>query len=296
MKWIMERETPEERLAAWETVLKIAFPNECELPYAPPQTPSDGSRLSPCDRARRDTYNMMGDFIKSRMWELPMLGKDKRKVAAGRLGAAIRYGMESDSTADDVKTFEQPLPTLMPSTPLLLGQDKNNSSPHVSRADMRAEDDAEYLRRKKVDETKLSQRDREKVAEWDAKIPNAAALKEWLERNYLYQNRSLVCSDMFCEMAYNQLAIENHWISYKTGHAMTDIRNAIHWMAIDYLQKSRQIQRAEEEQHRLDMESEFETKVAHAAQQSPQELATIERKRRRLAEKQAMEMIVKGEL
>ena len=40
-RWIMERETPEERLAAWETLVAIAFPPPYELPYVPPSLPVD---------------------------------------------------------------------------------------------------------------------------------------------------------------------------------------------------------------------------------------------------------------
>ena len=103
VRWIMERETPEERLAAWETLAAIAFPeNPYELPYEPPQKPFDGSRLSPCDRVRRDTYNMLADYINSRMWETEGGGKNPKKVLAGKLGAAIRHGkFGSSSTSSE---------------------------------------------------------------------------------------------------------------------------------------------------------------------------------------------------
>ena len=288
VRWIMERATPAERLAAWETLAAIAFPNDYELPYSPPELPVDGTPLSPCDRVRRDTYNMLSDFFTSRVWEQSGRIKDQKKSAAGKIGAATRYGMggSSDSTA-----FVDEFPKVQ-----IVPQTQRESGITMTPRDVKAEETDRFAVRYQKIEKGLTEEDRKKIAEWQAKIPNPAALKEWLNRNYMYQNRNVVLSDTFCTIAYSKLALEDRWVSYKSGHAMQDIRNAIHWLAIDYIRKSREIKRVEEEEHRKDLESEFETKSLQASQMSNEEIAALERKRRRQAEREAMEKILRGEL
>ena len=284
----MERETPEERLAAWETLVAIAFPPPYELPYVPPSLPVDGKKLSKCDRVRRDTYNMVSDFINSRCWEIQD-GKDRKKVAAGRLGASVRHwkiGSSDSSSAVEKKTEspKQECPT-------------SSSAPTtITPADNIAEDDDWYIPSIRQSKKEVSERDRKRIDEWHKKIPNAAALKEWLERNYLFQNKKLVCSKDFCEFAYNQLAVERNWTSSKTGHALTTIQNAIHWMAINFMKMENHIKRAEKEEHRKVLESEFATKVSDVSQMSSEEIEELEHRRRRMAEKEAMDKILKGEL
>ena len=295
VRWIMERETPEERLAAWETLAAIAFPNDYELPYQPPELPSDGSPLSPCDRVRRDTYYMLCDFFSSRVWEQTGRIKDQKKVAAGRRGAAARFGMywgsdctavaegspPTDSIGNELKEKPQSITVQMPT---------------MMPKDLRAEETGYLSDRYRKIEKGLTEVDKKKIAEWHKKFPNAAALREWLDRNFLFQNRNVVCTNEFAEFAYTKLALEENWVSYKTGHAMQDIRNAIHWLALDYIRKSREIRRVEEQEHRKDLESEFETKALVASQMSNEDMATLERRRRRQAEREAMEKVLRGEL
>ena len=277
VRWIMERETPKERLAAWEALAAIAFPKDESKPYKPPEIPSDGSQLSPCDRARRDTYNMIGDFFKSRVWEQSGVIFDRDSFAFGMSQVDSAASTANDRVEEVASVVESP-------------------SSHLQPFDQKAEETTGYSERYLRIEKGLSDLDRKKIAEWHKKIPNAAALKEWLERNYFFQNRKLVCSNEFCAFAYSRLALENNWVSYRTNHAMNEIRNAIHWMAIDYLRKTNDIKRVEQEEYRKDLESEFETKALSVSQMTNEEIATMERKRRRKAEKEAMEKVLRGEL
>lgn len=277
VRWIMERETPKERLAAWEALAAIAFPKDESKPYKPPELPSDGSQLSPCDRARRDTYNMIGDFFKSRVWEQSGVIFDRGSFAYGMSQVDSAASTANDRVEEVASVVESPSSNLQP-------------------FDQKAEETPGYSERYLRIEKGLSVYDRNKIAEWHKKIPNPAALKEWLGRNYFFQNRKLVCSDEFCAYAFNKIALEDNFVSPKTNHAMKDIRNAIHWLAIDFLQKSSEIRRIEQEEHRKDLESEFETKAFAVSQMTNEEIATMERKRRRKAEKEAMEKVLRGEL
>ena len=302
VRWIMDRETPEERLAAWETLAAIAFPeNPYELPYEPPQKPFDGSRLSPCDRVRRDTYNMMADYINSMAWEKDKDGKNPKKVRAGKLGAAIRHGKYGSSSSSTTETeCEQPISIqeepkgedLIPPSKVIQSEPQITMTP----LDMMAEErEAFYNGFRKVDHN-LSERDKQKIDEWNKKIPNAAALREWLDRNYFMANKNLVCSEQFCAFAYQKIARENNWISYKNNHVINNLLTAIHWMAIDFQRKSREIKRAEEEEKRKDIEAEFETKTLIASQMTNEEVADMQRISSRKAEREAMEKILRGEL
>lgn len=293
VRWIMERETPEERLAAWETLTAIAFPNPYELPYEPPQIPIDGSPMSPCDRVRRDTYYMFSDIIKCQYWEQFGSIKNRKKVAAGMLGAAVRYG-KMESTAEEPfqesndfmpQEQEQPKPVQVESKyPTLTPRDEMaEETPYFSE---------KFLKIRHL----LTEYDKKKIDEWNKKIPNAAALKEWLDRNYFQTNKRFVCSDTFCEYAYQRLAREDNWCSYKTRHVMNNLANAIHWMAIDFQRKSNEIRRAEEEEHRKDVESDFATKTMVVSQQTNEDIADMQRISSRKAEREAMEKILRGEL
>lgn len=296
VKWIMERETPAERLAAWETIVSIAFPNEYELPYTPPDLPSDGTKLSIEDRARRDTFHMVKDFLGCNLNELLIekgsTQKDKKKVEAGRLGALIRYGYgDSSDTSVESESDDMPPQTAEELTNIASGETTLEQYP-IARQ-LLEETPFGGVRRR---EGTLSLDDKKRIAEWNKKIPNAAALKEWLERSYMMGNRDLVCSLPFCEYAYWRLAKESNWISSKTGKPLRNLHNPIHWMAIDYVKKVNQIKRAAEEEHRADMESDFANKQIQAVQMSSEEMAAIDRRRRKQAEKEAMEKIMRGEL
>lgn len=302
VRWIMERETPEERLAAWETLAAIAFPeNPYELPYKPPQKPLDGSRLSPCDRVRRDTYNMLADFINSRLWEEGGGRKNKKKVLAGKLGAAIRYGRYGSSSSSTVDDEPEPTEKLVEEQKVEKQEPEPKETISESRAsltpfDRKAEETEYFSERFRKIAPNLSEFDKQKIAEWNKKIPNAAAMKEFLERNWSFQNRSLVCSERFCEYVYNKLAREESWISPKSRHVLTNIITAIHWIALDFQRKDNDIKRAEEEEKRKDREAEFETKVMVASQQTNEDVADMQRISSRKAEREAMEKILRGEL
>ena len=297
VRWIMERETPEERLAAWETLAAIAFPeNPYELPYKPPKLPLDGSRLSPCDRVRRDAYNMLADYINSRQWEQTD-GKNPRKVAAGRLGAAIKHGKYGSSAASttDYETNES---SVRPTEFVQQDQPPAPQEPQITMTpmDVRAEETVGFSESYLKIEPKLTAKDKKQIAEWHKKIPNAAALREWLDRNWFYQNKKMVCSEQFCEYAYNRIAREYNWVSPKTSHALGSILSTIHYFALDFTRKSHEIKRTEEEERRKDIESDFDTKTMVASHKSSEDVADMQRISSRKAEREAMEKILRGEL
>ena len=264
-RWIMERETPEERIAALEVLMAIAFPNEGEE-YKPPKSPKTN-----IGKVQRDAYNIFKDFSESRMWEWP--GENQKKIVSEAHGTRIQ---------NTEPMFALPLP------PNLLPAD-----PTAEEAEAERMYEALVEQKKNI---KLSPYDKEKIAEWNKKIPNSAALKEYLERNYMFANRNLVCSQEFCDYAYNRLANQDMWISSKTKHPLKDLKYAIHYMAIEYMKISGEIRRAEQEEHKKDLDTEFAIQASEDEHRSPSELADIERRRARRAEKEAMEKILKGEL
>ena len=81
-RWIMERETPEERIAALEVLMAIAFPNEGEE-YKPPKSPKTN-----IGKVQRDAYNIFKDFSESRMWEWP--GENQKKIVSEAHGTRIQ--------------------------------------------------------------------------------------------------------------------------------------------------------------------------------------------------------------
>lgn len=283
VNWIMERETDEERLAAWETLIALAFPTE-ENKFEPPAKATKGNALTPCERVKRDVYNLFKDVIESRASKGGGKAKDIKKVEAGKLGAAVRYATgrgESSTSSTDIETSEQ--------RGII---ERDDGTPQdVIYDDFQRDVAGEYKYNQK-----LTSEEKEIIKKWDATIPNAGALREYLEKNYFYQNRKTILKLEFCEFAFHKLAKIDRWISTKNKRPLRDIRQAIHYIALDYIKKEGEIRRITEEERRKDIASEFETKTTIYGQQTASDLATIERKRRRAAEKKAMDKIIKGEL
>lgn len=286
VKFIMERDTPEERLAAIETIFAIAFPPDDEHKYVPPALPTDGSRLSPCDRVRRDVYNFLRDVLE-RQAEKDSGKKDPQKVEAGRLGALARFGDRGASSSS--------VSDATPSTAKVKVEVRENPKIDVPLP-LQEDDLSGFVAGRYKFKRNLTDEEKAQVASWDKKIPDAKALQEFLKRNYMYQNKTLVITDEFCEFAYHKLAKIDRWISTRDRRPLHDIRQAVHYIALDYIKKAGEIRRAEKEEHRKDMEADFEMQTTRHSQQTPTELAAIERKRRRAAEREAMEKIMKGEL
>lgn len=280
VRWIMERETPEERLAAWETITALAFPtNGC--PYEPPPIPSDGSRLSPCDRARRDVYNFFKDLLKYQSDKNNGRLKDIKKVAAGRLGAEARLAKRSESSTVENTATES------------VGINPNIYVPKAVQEDDFSSYTAGRQRKHKV---VLTDEDKEIIKEWDRKIPDAKALLEHLQKNYLYQNRNSVLTDEFCEFAFQRLSVCDRWISTKTKRPLRDLKSAIYYISIEYMQRTRELKRVEAEEEQKDKEFQVAMQASRQSLQSSTELETLERKRRRAAEREAMEKVLRGEL
>lgn len=290
VRWIMNRSTPEERLAAWETIVAIAFPHDESQPYRPPEPHKDGSPLNSIESVCRDTYDIFSGLIRCQGKDGNGWYKDPKKVEAGRKGAAIRYGRSGASTVEStieetaLKNIESPEPESI--------ETKVVKSPTpVQEDDFSGYEAGEFKYKRTLTKSELAA-----IKTWNEKIPNAEALKAYLAKNYLYQNRQVVLQDEFCAFAYHQLAKVSGWISSRDKRPFRDIRQAVHYIALDYIRKSGEIKRAEEEEKRKNMESAFETQKVELSKQSNTELASLERRRRRAAEKEAMEKIMKGEL
>lgn len=322
VQWIMERETAEEKLAAWETVAALAFPHGEGEP-APPELPNDGSKLSPCDRVRRDAFLLFKDVIEARAAKVSPKEKNTKKVEAGRIGAARRYGYSSDGLGDDVNGMdaiqnEAVLARVLPQTPP--NEDKKepvNShveevSPvqeksHILIDDPEIDDIEPYVPTEPPVEDvpkvvtlgygrkrKLSPKERQVVADYDKRFPNVTAFQDFLKENYLLGNRDIVVSDDFCAYAYNKIAKQNRWISTKSGTPLRDFSYAVHYIALEYQKLRGDIRRLEAEEHQKDIDSEMRQSVSDAEAMSPSDIAAIERKRRRAAEKEAAKKLMEG--
>ena len=284
LRVIMELETPEERLAAFETVFAIAFPKNEDKPYVPPELPEDGKKsLSKGDRARRLAYNIFNGLIRFQSKDGDGSIKDSRKVDSGRLGAAKRWGQKGDSsTASTDETSKVQTCNAL----------SNQEVPQAIQED----DFTGYVAGRTSYRKDLTKEEKEIVADWDKKIPDAKALQAFLKDNYLLATRATALKLEFCEYAFQRLAREDRWISTRNGRPLRNINMAIHFLALSYVQQLGQVKRLENEERRKDLESEFNLKTTEQSQMSSTELADLERRRRRKAEKEAMEKILKGEL
>lgn len=289
IRWIMELETAEERLAAWETVCKIAFPEDEGKPYVPPAMPLDGKPMDRCDRVRRQTYNIFNGLIRFTSKEGNGRIKNPKRVLAGRQGAAVRYGRVGGKTAtpegedpiEDATDIEA-----INSDISLPAQDSNSGDSTVC-------EEALSPNGAKVHLTKAEEA---KVKEWDALIPNADALHNYIVKNFVYATRNTAIKPEFSEYAYHKLAKVDRWTSTRDRKPLRNILTAIHYIALDYIKQLGEVKRVEQEERRKDIEAEYKLQNAELQQVSRTELADKERKRRRQAEKATMEKILRGEL
>jgi hypothetical protein len=296
----MELDTPSEKLAALETVFAIAFPPDEDRAYVPPELPSDGSKLSKEDKARRLAYNIFNGLIRYQGKKGDIRTKDKRKVEAGRLGAYTRWGDSSASTVDDFsrERFQQTRDDAEVSNEAEIEKKeiikfaKDSPPQAIAGDDFSSVYEAGAYKYKK----ELTKAEEEAIAEWDRKIPNAQALHGFIEKNFLYATRPTAIKPDFCEFAYNKLAKIDRWISSRSNRPFKDIRAAIHYIALDYKKQLGEAERAEKEERRKNMEAEFQMKNSELSQMSATDLADLERRRRRQAEKEAAAKIMKGEL
>lgn len=241
----MERETPEERLAAWDTLVAVAFPEDPAFPYEPPPM-KRGAKLSPVERTKRDAYNIFK-------------GIGLHGVSCGESTACSG---ESTATEGQAAT-----PTLGP-----------------------LEDTFDRIQPTRKPQI-LTQAEKEQIAQWNSKFPDSKSLYDYLNQNYFFANRNLVCSEDFCNYAFRQFKA-NNWINYRTGKPHKLIDRTIHYMALDYKKRCGEIRRVEEEERQKDLAAEFEAKAAQYEQQTPSDIATIERHRRMKAEEEWMKKVL----
>lgn len=254
--WIMERETDEERLAAWDVFAAIACPEDGNQ-YEPPKPIQKGFKLSKIDRVRRDAYNVLRGIQRVTMPEI-----NRMRFQNGESSSVC----ESVASCSSVPSYTIDEPTFGRST---------------------------VRRGSRIDYSRLTSEDKAAIENWDSKIPDPKALKEYLDRNYLYQNRLFVQSDEFCTYAFNLLKSQR-WLSTRTGKPLVSLVTAIFYISLDYKQKNDKIKRIEKVEHAKDVKTEFEVMTTEQEMQSPSDLAAIERKRRRIAEKESEEQYLKG--
>ena len=236
--WIMERDTPKERLAAWDTVVAIAFPED-GVDFVPPSKPQRGKALSAEDKIKRDVYNLFSGVLKSQKKE----------------------GIEGSVSPKAYDVPENHIPFNIP---------KHSIPSHLTTAD------------------------KMKIEEWDQKIPDVETLQKYLQSNYFYANKSKVVSQEFCEFAFHKLAVVDRWISSKTKTPLRDINRAIHYLALTYTKTVGEIKRAEQEERRKDIESEFAMESTVVSHMSPSDMASRERRESAKAEKLFAERLLKG--
>ena len=75
---------------------------------------------------------------------------------------------------------------------------------------------------------------------------------------------------------------------------MTNLVTAIFYIALDYKEKNARIKRIEKVEKAKDEKADIEVMEIGKEQQSPSDIAALERKRRRLAEKEEEERYLKG--
>jgi hypothetical protein len=106
--WIMERETPEERLAAWDTLVAVAFPEDSTQPYEPPKM-KRGTKLSPVERTKRDAYNI---FKRIGLHGVPY-GESDSTASAGE-STVTEVQKPTPMIETTVTTYDLSCPTKMP--------------------------------------------------------------------------------------------------------------------------------------------------------------------------------------
>ena len=254
--WIMERETDEERLAAWDVFAAISCPDE-GTKFEPPKPLKRCEKLTKIERVKRDAYNVLRGIQRVTLTEI-----NRARFHNGE-SSVIEDSMENSSS---IPSYAMDEPTF------------GRSSVRHGR---------------RIDYNRLSKEDKEAIANWDKKIPNPKSLKEYLDKNYLYQNRLFVQSDEFCTYAFNLLKGQR-WLSTRTGKPLVSLVTAIFYIALDYKQKNDKIKRIEKVEHAKDIKTEFECLTTEQEMQTPSDLAALERKRRRIAEKESEEQYLKG--
>lgn len=326
-RWIAERDTTEEKLAAYETIMAIAFPEDESSPYTPPPKPTDGSKLSRCDLIRRDVYNQWHGVIEKKTGVVNQKTKSQVRAEAGRLGAAKRWGQRyrddstsGDSTvliseevssdyASDISSIEPPKiapQASTPTTPLKPTTKEDivvvggNTALRVPKPSPLPQDGLletlEPYRKPNRYEAQLSEGEKAQVATWRKKFPDAKALQNWIAKSWRLPNRKIATSDNFCNYAFAVLDEERNWCGALNHRPITNLGTTLHWLVITYMRQCAEIEVATKKIEREKREADFDERVSLANQNSPEEVADRLRKERLDAERDAMERIMRGEV
>ena len=255
--WIMERESAEERLAAWDTIVAIAFEQE---EFNPPAKAAN-KKLSKVERTQRDVYLLFKDIIQGFK---PMSGTVPGSVPSSTLA--------TPSTV----------------TPPILPKETDKGAADAYNSPVGDTWRSGFNRRNKP----LTNEEQIAIAEWDKKIPHAEALQEYLKTNYYLGNRSLVATEEFCQFAYHRLKSDS-WLSSKTGKPLKNISSAIHYLALDYKEKCGEARRTDEKERKRDMEMEFEMQSTVISNMSERDHASLKRIRDAQAEKLWQEQVMR---
>ena len=310
-RWISERETIEERLVAYETIMAIAFPEDDSRPYQPPQRPTDGNRLSKCDLIRRDVYNQWHGIIENRAGRNGMKVKDPRRVELGRMAMAKRWGkqidadfasnagnsssgastvdMPDDSSSDDGSSVETP--TKDKPTPVkrvnVVKEQAEERERHMAQNHMPEDDITPYHKPSRYSK-ELSVEDQMQIAKWRKKFPDEKALQEYIKKEWTLPNRELAITDGFCAYAFRVLDRESNWCSSRDHRPLIGVDRALHWLAVRYKTYIAEVEAADK---KIASRKDAETKQSNAEAQ-----AFSEMKMRREAEREAMKKIRRGEI
>lgn len=302
--YIADLATDEERLAAYETITAIAFPKDENVPYMPPAQPTNGNPLSPADRVRRQVYHFTHGIIVTGSSINGKTGtvKDPVKVMCGKQGGRPRrrdFGDSTDESFPD-NDFMPPEPT-----PLSL---RTEPPAHLSPSDP-SEDSIPQLSPSKpadmaeppvdIGDTpsrvwnghyyqRLTPQQQARIAQWNHDIPDAEALQKWIKRNLASANLSAYSNSMdLCEYAYNELAHTYQWVSSKSHRPFTSLAPTLAYLAQSFAQQQQRQELSKRKLNALEQQSALEIGELTAQNKSSSDIAALERKRRRQAERAA---------
>ena len=278
VQWIAERNTPEERLAAWDAITELmigALAYDMPVPYV-------GNDA--CGRTKRDSYLLFKDSIRTNDCDLQMQGKNPRRVAAGLAGASKRYGKQYGSSSTSV-TDSSLSGEIADCPPEQKTSKEEKLQAHSIPSQIVNDDFTSWAAGDSQKLKELTEADKKRIEELDKKFPDATSLQKYLESTYFLPNKTLVTSIAFCEYAWVTLAQEQRWVYQKTKKPIRNVNTAIHWLAIRFMELEGDIKRATVIEKKKDIETDFALKVAQQERVDERELAARERVERIKAER-----------
>lgn len=241
---IKEMDTPEERLAAFETLCQMAFLGEeaYDLPEGQP-----GEKKSPKLHAIRNIYFQSRDFI----WQKNKPKKDPRelhdiRVAAGKKGGRPRKcSLMSDSMADCASTPDvQPIESSETAeiAPASHSGEKDGKPPKDGFSDVLPSHNSRATENPITDSGVLE-------SPFMKTILSPEDLLAWINKNWVWNSR-YIRDEGFIQWAFSRL-VATGWREIKTNRPITNIHNTLSYLQAAYPkhllnEKRRQEQEREE--------------------------------------------------